>query len=108
MLSGGVPAAHDLQLHGRPVVRCRQDGLDGAGRGTQQNTAYGVQQHNGRKKAQQRRHSGMEPAAAALPIAPASRMAVVAISLQSLCLMSSQFIPIPPDGAAPQRLPRRK
>ena len=54
MLSGGVPAAHDLQLHGRPLVRCRQNSLGGAGRGTQQNTAYGVQQHNGRKKAQQR------------------------------------------------------
>lgn len=107
-MSGGMPAAHDLQLHGRPLVRCRQDGLDGAGRGTQQNTAYGVQQHNGRKRPSSAAQSGMEPAAAALTIAPASRMAVVAISLQSLCLMSSQFIPIPPDGAAPQRLPRRK
>ena len=54
MLSGGVPAAHDLQLNGRPLVRCRQGSLGGAGWGAQQNTAYGVQQHNGRKKAQQR------------------------------------------------------
>ena len=62
----------------------------------------------GAKRPSSAAQSGMEPAAAALTIAPASRMAVVAISLQSLCLMSSQFIPIPPDGAAPQKLPRRK
>ena len=47
-------------------------------------------------------HSGMVPEAAALTITPPSRRDAVTASLQNLCLMSSQFIPLPPKEPAPQ------
>ena len=47
-------------------------------------------------------HSGMVPEAAALTITPPSRRDAVTASLQNLCLMSSQFIPLPPKEPTPQ------
>ena len=76
--------------------------------GAQQDAAAALSMTTAAKSPSSAAHSGMVPEAAALTITPPSRRDAVTMSLQNLCLMSSQFHTVTSKGADPAMADCRK